>query len=372
IPHAVSWSGGKGYHITLYFESPVQAKIAKQIGEDIRDLLGLPNSGDPHVEVYPKQSELNDSKKFGSLLRLPLGKHPKTGNCSIFVDPDNDWKEIDPSAVLQQRVFLKDLQKRMNDGGTVTSLIKTLSPYFTSGQRHDMALFVAGALANLEWTEEAVQDLINDIYTNVGDGNVEEWRRAVRDTFKKVHKGERVIGVQGLAKILSSESLQDFIANASKQTFSYTLKNIDAIRLGKGAAWQKVRLASKSIIAFFRENGKLVRDEDDIYWLNNETKDLLRFDGIHWSRFTHNEFGLNPIESFGRQVGESVKLYAYDEAESVKVRRRSYWDTERWWLNLGGPEVYVLNGNPDERKLAWNGDNKILFMNMTDRMHLPN
>src|SRR5690606_25002733 len=111
---------------------------------------------------------------------------------------------------------------------------------------------------------------------------------------------------------------------------------------------------------------------DDIYWLNNETKDLLRFDGIHWSRFTHNEFGLNPIESFGRQVGESVKLYAYDEAESVKVRRRSYWDTERWWLNLGGPEVYVLNGNPDERKLAWNGDNKILFMNMTDRMHLPN
>ena len=95
IPHVVEFSGQKGYHILVFLESPMAAAQAQQVVDFIRTAEGLPKSGKNHVEAYPKQAKLSKSLPKGSLLKLPLGKHPRSHNRSVFCDVQNGW-EVSP------------------------------------------------------------------------------------------------------------------------------------------------------------------------------------------------------------------------------------------------------------------------------------
>lgn len=372
IPHIVEWSGNKGYHLILLFRENVAAKEAKRIGDSIRDLLGISKSGDPHVEVFPKQDELTDSNPRGSLLRLPMGVHPKTRNETKFIDPKNDWAEVTPEEALSRFADIRQLARLVDTSDPVEQLKGLFAPYWLPGQRHDMALWTAGYLATMSWTEESVRELIDAIYEEVGEGDTHDWQRGIKDTFAKVYNGETIIGFQGLARVIPQEVLQKIQNIASNQTFSSTLKNIDMIRLGKGTTWQKVRLAAKAIVSFLKENGRLVRDSNNTYWLDNKSRKLLMLAGADWERHTHNEFGLNNVESFGRQTAESIKQYAYEQAEVVQVYKRSYWDGEKLLINLGSSEVYVLHGDPAKRQTLLNGEGGVLFLNSEDPMEIEN
>jgi len=68
-------TGGRGWHIWVLFNDCVPAARLKRFGEW---LLEEANPG-VQVEVFPKQAEIAEGG-FGNLVRLPLGKHPRTGN----------------------------------------------------------------------------------------------------------------------------------------------------------------------------------------------------------------------------------------------------------------------------------------------------
>lgn len=377
VSYVIEWSGNKGYHILIFFANPVPAVEAKNVGEAIREALQLPKSGDPHVEVFPKQERLTESNPLGNLLRLPLGQHPVTHNWTTFVDPFNAWEhgpERDSVKLLDLRVDIKQLQSLLRESDPFSKIVNLLLPYWTDGQRHDMALHTAGYLASLGWTEDAVEQLVNTLGETVGDGDIRNQLECVEDTFKRIYEGKTVNGFAGLSEKLHSNVLQQLTTLASTQTFSATLQVIDRIRLGKGAPFQKVRTAAKAIISHFKENGKLVQDNSRIYWLDNETKELYCVGNNEWEKLLHSKFGLNPKDTFGTQVTTSVRLFAAEEASYVQVHQRAYWDIRRRRLliNLGGPEVYVLTGKRSERSVVMNGEDGILFFNTEDRMCLPN
>lgn len=72
----VSFSGGKGYHIEMFFDRPVKTDKLKQIYASVIERKGL----DPRkVEFRPTH---------GSAIKLPLSVHAKTGNVCWFVSPD--------------------------------------------------------------------------------------------------------------------------------------------------------------------------------------------------------------------------------------------------------------------------------------------
>lgn len=80
-------SGMKGYHIWIFFSKSITAMKAKRLGKFIvADING-------EVEVFPKQDKVND---VGSLVKLPLGVHKKTGHRSCFLCEDGkiveDWE----------------------------------------------------------------------------------------------------------------------------------------------------------------------------------------------------------------------------------------------------------------------------------------
>jgi hypothetical protein len=80
IPFLVEYSGSRGYHIWIFFE-PVQALKVYAFGRFFERQVEPPEG--IHVEVFPKQAT---QKTYGSLIKLPLGKHRKTGNWCGFVD----------------------------------------------------------------------------------------------------------------------------------------------------------------------------------------------------------------------------------------------------------------------------------------------
>lgn len=86
-------SGGKGYHIWLLLSEPVPAAKARGWAEQIRDgyqtaslevALANKTTSWPALEIFPKQDAV-EPNGYGNLVKLPLGRHAKTGTTSIFL-----------------------------------------------------------------------------------------------------------------------------------------------------------------------------------------------------------------------------------------------------------------------------------------------
>ncbi|MCC6445645.1 MAG: hypothetical protein IT210_19590 [Armatimonadetes bacterium] len=77
-------SGGKGYHLWFCFGEAVPAGRARQWGDRWLDAV-RPFPDGVMVELFPKQDSLA-AGALGSVIRLPLGRHPITGRQSLLLD----------------------------------------------------------------------------------------------------------------------------------------------------------------------------------------------------------------------------------------------------------------------------------------------
>ena len=83
IPSYIEYSGFKGMHVWIFLKKSVKASIAYNFCRRILSDLEVPF--DISVEFFPKQKQV-DEEGFGNLVKLPLGKHQKSGIFSRFVD----------------------------------------------------------------------------------------------------------------------------------------------------------------------------------------------------------------------------------------------------------------------------------------------
>ncbi len=71
-------TGGRGYHIWVFFSDEVPGQTAVSFGEALKRQL------DFEVEFFPKQGRLTPTRKYGNLIKLPLGLHRKYESWSFF------------------------------------------------------------------------------------------------------------------------------------------------------------------------------------------------------------------------------------------------------------------------------------------------
>jgi len=71
-------TGGRGFHIWLFFESPISAGLALKLGRALLDRAGV------QCEVFPKQGSVSPDR-YGNPIKLPLGVHRRYGRRSHFV-----------------------------------------------------------------------------------------------------------------------------------------------------------------------------------------------------------------------------------------------------------------------------------------------
>lgn len=82
-------SGGRGYHIWMFFEQPIEGYDALFLNEILKNKLK-----DLSFEFFPKQPTLNEKRKYGNLIKLPLGEHKKYNNRSRFFTLNDSQIEI--------------------------------------------------------------------------------------------------------------------------------------------------------------------------------------------------------------------------------------------------------------------------------------
>jgi hypothetical protein len=366
IPHSVEVSGGKGYHIFIFLSKPMSAKEAKTIGDYVRDSEGLPKSGTSHVEVYPKQDALSTSLPMGSLIKMPLGFHPRTHNQSKFIDTSNGWEAsdaLDPIDMLQRLVAPEELGVLMKSSIDIRKQLKDLLvPQWIAGvgQHHNLALHLAGYLAHLGWGLSDVSDLVERVATEAGDSDVFNRVQAVQDTFKNIQAGRTVKGYTGLNELLPGATMNMLSDLATKIVTPTLVKRIDSIRLAKSPTFEKTRSSAAVIWADLVEHGEIVQTNyHETFWFDSEEHLLVPFDSLKWQALLHQQYGINPSESFGAQVTEALKLRAVSEARIVSVHNKTVWTGESLLVNLGNSVVWELNG--DEIKTTFNGICGYLF-----------
>ena len=77
FPRMLEFSGRKGYHIWIFFWPPEQANYAQRL---VKSRLNRVNMN--RYEVFPKQTELNEGRKYGNLVKLPMATHRVSGRKS--------------------------------------------------------------------------------------------------------------------------------------------------------------------------------------------------------------------------------------------------------------------------------------------------
>ncbi|PKP60577.1 hypothetical protein CVT91_04890 [Candidatus Atribacteria bacterium HGW-Atribacteria-1] len=71
-------TGGRGYHIWVFFEEAITGKDARKLYHILK------TDTDLDFEFFPKQSNLTEKRNYGNLIKLPLGIHQKYNRRSTF------------------------------------------------------------------------------------------------------------------------------------------------------------------------------------------------------------------------------------------------------------------------------------------------
>jgi len=77
-------TGGRGYHIWLFLETPISGEDAIKFFKILNSYVSF------SFEYFPKQPNLNQKRELGNLIKLPLGVHQKYNSESSFFTIDNN------------------------------------------------------------------------------------------------------------------------------------------------------------------------------------------------------------------------------------------------------------------------------------------
>jgi len=82
IPFYLEFSGYKGYHLWIFMDDFISASAARLFCQRVMQNIALTNTP-VSVEIFPKQTKITP-ENMGSLIKIPLGIHQKTGKRSYF------------------------------------------------------------------------------------------------------------------------------------------------------------------------------------------------------------------------------------------------------------------------------------------------
>lgn len=74
-------TGGRGFHIWIIYNEPIEAEKARKLGQ----IIVAHSEIERDVEVFPKQNKVSDDG-FGSSMKLPFGIHKKSNQRSYILD----------------------------------------------------------------------------------------------------------------------------------------------------------------------------------------------------------------------------------------------------------------------------------------------
>jgi len=208
----------KGWH--LYFRYPANRLVRRH---DRLNDWGAELRGDgcyvvaPPTEIDGKRYHW--AKRNGRLMALgevPIAECPDWLLDAFGVSFADEQSEPAPVQIAQQT------QPTSNSGNILSpeqkqALKSILVPNWFEGQRHDLALGLAGLLAKSGVAQEDALALLGEISKEANDDEWKDRERALQDSFNKLWRGEQVIGFKRLEEIVGEQTAKIVAAIVSPQ-----------------------------------------------------------------------------------------------------------------------------------------------------------
>ncbi|WP_448377290.1 CRISPR-associated primase-polymerase type A1 [Fervidobacterium sp.] len=195
----IEYSGKKGYHIWLFFDMPVAAYKVRYVLRKIVEKIDVPE--DIHLEVFPKQDKLNGG--LGNLIKVPLGKHAKTGKWCVFLDENF-------RVVNAQHDFL--LKINVNNSSIIDELFKE---YFDD----------TGEVGNIDQDDIAPSEIrIGKRISKQPSSNVDNARHTVIEEKSENSEGKSNLNMLESSKVLK-KVLRNEIRSKMNEPVVETLRN---------------------------------------------------------------------------------------------------------------------------------------------------
>ena len=198
-------SGSKGYHVWMFFHEPVDAVQAFKLTRILADELGLND-----YELFPAQSAADD-KSPGSLIKLPLGIHRKTGDRCLFLDDNfepymDQWKALNDVVPISEAQFNNLLKLKDTEADRIED--DSIDDVTSIGGSIDRMIESCAALKAIKTKSETVDETTGKI-------NLSHWERvAILSLFSR-------FGEIGRLKI------HQFVKNTHNYNYDYTEKAIN-------------------------------------------------------------------------------------------------------------------------------------------------
>jgi hypothetical protein len=199
----------KGWH--LYFRYPTNRIVRRH---DRLDDWGAELRGDGCYVVAPPSvvdghgyTWATRKGKRMALGEVPIAECPKWLLDAFGVPFADEQNEPTPVQHSTQQVpqptdgkgdTLSDEQKR--------ALKSVLVPHWVEGQRHDLALGLAGLLAKSGIAQEDALALLREIAKEAGDPEWCDRERALKDSFDRLWEGKEIIGYRRLEEVIGEQT----------------------------------------------------------------------------------------------------------------------------------------------------------------------
>ena len=284
----ISFSGGKGYHITLFFDEVVQDKTLMKLYNEVLSSLGLDK----------KLVEFRPTNKQG--VKIPLGIHKKTGNYMCFCNYDLDtgliehldreesfkyFLEIKQTSLIEFKEFILD------------EIEGTKKPLFSLKDKD--ATEFESIMSELNISGKSIEDIQSEVITILNYGRLiyegtrnratyllsiflKEQGYELEDTIKIIE--EILINTydnEATRQLISADTTREFmlseVARVSKNTYEkdYSLSNKrKEIQISKEEILQILYIKEKHLkqLAFsFLIHSKRYAKKDGSFYLTYST-----------------------------------------------------------------------------------------------------
>lgn len=289
----ISTSGGKGYHIEIFYDAIVPYNIQQHI---YAELLRRTEADTRQIELRPTYTQS---------IKLPLSRHHKTGNTCWFLNPDTG-EEIHDYAHLQSvrpissdliyqiasdlPEILPEVRKQIYDHAySVPVNLNTLPRIEEPGTRHHLVMRIAISLYNqhisfddayevlFNWYEEQAEQISTTPYS---DG-LRDLEGSLRWVYAHYIPGMadfvRMSAQFSACDILSLLNIRSF---AARVIFFHTL------------VWQRATGKCKSTIEYIAEHSGLSNISI------RKTRDKMESEGI--LSVDHGKTHYSPVDGYWR------------------------------------------------------------------------
>lgn len=250
----MEFSGKKGYHVWVFVE-PTDATSVKYWAEEAA------NGCNVH-EIFPKQGKL-DKKKFGNLVKLPLGIHQVSNKRGYFFNEKyepldfeqskehlkeilNKPKQVIPKVIVKETI--RTIIKTQGKKGIPNKIQNLINNGSSEGDRHKNVFIITKELHNAGLSPEEILTQVYAFNNNCSPPKPESILKSHVDTLleeperyltqeivteKNDYSGNPQLELPGSEKLISEFAEENAEILKDKNTIFYRIDARQIIEIGK-------------------------------------------------------------------------------------------------------------------------------------------